>query len=90
MQSGDEDDRLAISRQNILDPRQKRAYLGVNTGVVRLGAALAPGDDTMQLIVTHKGAARVTLNNGGEKSSMGPADLQGLHLMCDQPFCVCT
>lgn len=60
---------LAISRQNILDPRQKSAHLGVNPGVVRLGTALAPGDDAVQLIVTHKGTARVTLNKGGEQRS---------------------
>lgn len=58
---------LAISGQNILDPRQKSAHLGVNPGVVGLGAALAPGDDTVQLMVTHKGTARVTLSNGGEE-----------------------
>lgn len=47
MQSGDEDDSLAIPRENILNPRQKWAYFGVNTGIVRLGTALAPGDNTM-------------------------------------------
>lgn len=60
------DDSLAIPRQNILDPRQKRAYFCVNTGVVRQSTALAPGDDTVQLVVTHKGTPGVTLSNGGE------------------------
>lgn len=67
MQSCNKDDSLAIPRQNILDPRQKRAYFGVNTRVVRQCTALAPGDDTVQLVVTHKGTAGVTLSNGGER-----------------------
>lgn len=93
MQSCNEDDSLAIHRQNILDPRQKGAYFGVNTRVVRQGTALAPGDDTVQLAITHKGAARVTLSNGGEGKSYSVPSSQAvlqLCLMCDEQFRVCT
>lgn len=68
-----DDDSLAISRHNITDPRQKRTHFGVNTGEVRQGTALAPGDDSLQLSVTHEGSARVTLSSGGDRKSwMGP------------------
>lgn len=93
MQSCNEDARLAIPRQNILDPRQKRAYFGVNTGVVRKGTTLAPGDDAVQLVVTHQGATGVTLSKGGEgKGYISPSSqaVLQLYLMCDEQLCVCT
>lgn len=93
MQSCNEDDSLAVPSQDILDPRQKRAYFGVNTGVVRQGTALAPRDDTVQLVITHKGTAGVTLSNGGEgKSYIGPSSLAvlQLYLIFDEQLCVCT
>lgn len=93
MQSCNEHDSLAIPRQNILDPRQKKAHFGVNAGVVGQGTALAPGDDAMQLVVTHKGTAGVTLSNGEEgKSYIGPSSqaVLQLYLMCDELLCVCT
>lgn len=76
-----------------MDPRQKKAYFGVNAGVVGQGTALAPGDDAVQLVVTHKGTAGVTLSNGEEgKSYIGPSSqaVLQLYLMCDEQLCVCT
>lgn len=93
MKSFNKDDSLAIPRQNILDPRQKRAYFGVNTGVVRHGTALAPGDNTVQLVIAHKRTAGVTLSNGGEgKSYIIPSSqaVLQLYLMCDEQLCICT
>lgn len=93
MQSCNEDESLAIHRQNILDPRQKGAYFGVNTRVVRQGTALAPGDDSVQHAIAHKGTAGVTLSNGGEgKSYIGPSSqaVLQLYLTCDEQLCVCT
>lgn len=56
-----EDDSLAISGENIVNPGQQGADFGVNARVVRQSAALAPGDDTVQLPVAHQRTARVTL-----------------------------
>lgn len=93
MQPCNEDESLAIHRQNILDPRQKGAYFGVNTRVVRQGTALAPGDDSVQHTIAHKGTAGVTLSNGGEgKSYISPSSqaVLQLYLTCDEQLCVCT
>ena len=44
------------------------ADLGVNSGLVPLGAALIPGHHTLQLIVTHQRATRVTLTERKDKT----------------------
>lgn len=65
-----EDDSLAISGENVVNPGQQGADFGVNAWIVRQSAALAPGDDTMQLPVAHQRAARVTLSMVEEKGSV--------------------
>lgn len=65
-----EDDGLAISGENVVNPGQQGADFGVNARVVRQSAPLAPGDDTVQLPVAHQRTARVTLSVVEEKGSV--------------------
>lgn len=59
-----EDDSLAISGEYIFNPGHQRADFGVNTWEVRQSTTLAPGDDTLQLSITHQRTTRVTLSVG--------------------------
>ena len=45
----------------VVDPVDKVAGLGVDTGVAGLGASIAPGHHSGQLVAAHEWAARVTL-----------------------------
>lgn len=51
--------------------------LGVNSGVVGVGAAISPGDNSALLAVPEEGAARVTLARVGATASVSSADLVG-------------
>merc|ERR1711874_516518 len=44
-----------------IDPVNKVAGLGVDTGVAGLGTAVTPADDSGQLVAAHEGTARVSL-----------------------------
>ena len=43
------------------DPGVVVANLGVDTGPVRLGTAIAPGNNTLQLTIAHDWATRISL-----------------------------
>lgn len=58
------DHSLAVCGKNVIDPGHQRTDFGVNTWTVRLSTAPAPRDNSLQLPVTHKRAARVTLSRG--------------------------
>lgn len=82
-----EDDSLAISGEHIFNPGHQRADFGVNARVVRLSTALAPGDDTLQLSITHQRTTRVTLSVGEGRK------LQFLHSIISSTsmlFCMFT
>lgn len=50
-----------VGGHGVLDPGSVVADLGVDTGLVPLGAAVSPGHDTLQLTVAHHGATGVSL-----------------------------
>lgn len=61
------DHSLAVPGKDVFDPGQQRTDFGVHTWVVWLSTALTPRHDSLQLAITHQGAARVTLNHDKKK-----------------------
>lgn len=64
------DHSLAVHGENVVDPGHQRADFGVNARVVRLSAALAPGDNTLQLPITHQRTTRVPLGRGEKEKGV--------------------
>merc|ERR1719481_2113191 len=60
---------LKNSLQILIDPVNEVRGLSVDSRVARLSTAIAPGDNTRELVSTHEGATRVTL--AGVLSSLG-------------------
>lgn len=52
---------LVVGGYGLLNPVHKVADPGVDTRIVLLGAAIAPGDDSLELSIADHGATRVTL-----------------------------
>lgn len=57
-----------MAGKGLVDPGHQSAHLGVNSREVGLSTALTPGDNTLQLPVTHQRTTRVTLGTGQGKS----------------------
>ena len=52
---------LAVLGHGLLNPVHEVTDLGVHTGLVLQGTAIAPGDDSLELSIADHGATRVTL-----------------------------
>lgn len=52
-----------VAGHGLLNPVQEFADFGVDARLVLLGAAIAPGDDSLELIVADHGATRVALGS---------------------------
>ena len=50
-----------VGGHGVANPGVVVADLGVDSGLVPLGAAITPGHHTLQLTVAHHGATRVSL-----------------------------
>lgn len=54
-----------VGGHGVANPADVVADLGVDSGLVPLGAAITPGHNTLQLTVAHHGATRVSLKGHG-------------------------
>lgn len=52
----------SVGGHGVADPASEVADLGVDAGLVPLGAAVTPGDHTLQLPAAHHRSARVALS----------------------------